>query len=246
MFTSSVCMPAPSALESDNPGKPCQRLRCPDLSKGMCKSGGRRREPLNFLIPGQGNPNSLVHVCLRQHRCIEAKIFNNVENRCALQTFNSTFFHVFLPLPAMPPLRSIVYTSAAVRPLNSGDLDALLVDARNFNGHNAITGVLLHSGSNFMQCFEGPEEAVQRVYQRILGSRTHTDVVEFMNLPVQQRTFSGWAMGSAMTTPSELLALSTAQWSQFNSELTFSPFTPPGLAILQVFWSMRQKACAHS
>ncbi|MEO8013929.1 MAG: BLUF domain-containing protein [Polaromonas sp.] len=142
----------------------------------------------------------------------------------------------------MSKLHSIVYTSASVSPMNSGDLDALLVDARNFNRQNEITGVLLHSGSNFMQCFEGPEEAVQRVYQRILGSRKHTDVVEFMNLPVQQRTFSDWAMGSAMTTPSELLALSTATWNQLSSELAFSPFTPPGLAILQVFWSMRQSS----
>ncbi|MBG6077968.1 BLUF domain-containing protein [Polaromonas sp. CG_9.11] len=142
----------------------------------------------------------------------------------------------------MPALHSIVYTSTAVHPMNSGDLDALLVDARNFNRQNAITGVLLHCGNNFMQCFEGPEAAVQQVYQRILGSRKHTDVLEFMNLPIQKRTFSDWAMGSATTTPSELLALSTAQWSQLTSELTFSPFTPPGLAVLQVFWSMRQSS----
>lgn len=140
----------------------------------------------------------------------------------------------------MPPLHSIVYTSTAVCPMNSGDLEALLLDARNFNRQNAVTGVLLHSGDNFMQCFEGPEDAVQRVNQRILRSRMHTDVLEFMNLPIEKRTFSDWAMGSAMTTPSELVALSTAQWSQLNSELSFSPFTPPGLVMLQVFWSMRQ------
>ena len=142
----------------------------------------------------------------------------------------------------MSPLHSIVYTSTAVCPMNAGDLEALLVDARNFNRLNAITGVLLHSGDHFMQCFEGPEDAVQRVHQRILGSRQHTDVLEFMNLPIQKRTFSDWAMGSAMTTPSELLALSTATWNQLSSELAFSPFTPPGLAILQVFWSMRQSS----
>jgi len=47
-------------------------------------------------------------------------------------------------------------------------------------------------------------------------------------------------MGSAMTTLLELLVLSTAPWSQLKSVLNFSPFTPPGLAMLQVFWSMRQ------
>ena len=125
--------------------------------------------------------------------------------------------------------------------MNSGELDALLLDARNFNRQNEIAGVLLQSGNNFMQCFEGPEEAVQRVYQRILGSRKHTDVFEFMNHSVPQRTFSDWAMGSAMATPSELLALSTAHWSEQSSQLNFSPFTPPGLAMLQVFWSMRQR-----
>lgn len=151
-----------------------------------------------------------------------------------------TLFSRLPATPFMPPLHSIVYTSTAVCPMSSSDLEALLVDARNFNHQNEITGVLLHSGSHFMQCFEGPEDAVQRVYQRIRSSRKHTYVLEFMNLPIQKRTFSDWAMGSAITTPSELLALSTAQWRQLNSELNFSPFTPPGLAMLQVFWSMRQ------
>lgn len=146
----------------------------------------------------------------------------------------------------MPSFHSIVYTSSAVLPITAGDMDALLVDARDFNQQHAVTGVLLHSGSHFMQCFEGPEEAVQRVYQRVLGSRMHTDVVEFMNHCVPKRTFGNWAMGSAMANPSGLLALSTAQWNQLNHEMTFSPFTPPGLAILQVFWSLRQKAADRS
>jgi hypothetical protein len=51
------------------------------------------------------------------------------------------------------------------------------------------------------------------VYQRILGSRQHTDVLEFMNLPIQKRTFN--TLGRLMTR-SEHLALSTAQWSQLN------------------------------
>jgi hypothetical protein len=40
-----------------------------------------------------------------------------------------------------------------------------------------------------ISCFEALKMPCSG-YQRILGSRQHTDVLEFMNLPIQKRTFS--------------------------------------------------------
>jgi len=99
--------------------------------------------------------------------------------------------------------------------------------------------VLLYSGSHFMQCFEGPDEAVQKVYARILASSKHKDMVVMMDEPITQRAFGSWLMGSAKATESELLKLSTEQWTQRNSEATFPPAMPPGLGMLQVFWGLR-------
>ncbi len=139
----------------------------------------------------------------------------------------------------MPLLRSIVYVSTATRPMDSEALERLLLSAREFNRGAGITGALLYSGTHFMQCFEGPDDAVASVYQRIAASRLHTDLVEYMNLPVPERTFGGWTMGLAKATESELLTLSTAQWQQHASVLNYSPTSPPGLQLLQVFWNMR-------
>jgi Sensors of blue-light using FAD len=142
----------------------------------------------------------------------------------------------------MSLLRSIVYVSTASRSMDSDALERLLLSAREFNRGAGITGALLYSGTHFMQCFEGPEDAVLSVYQRIAASRLHTELVEYMNTLVPQRAFGEWTMGSATATESELLTLSTAQWCKSTSELNFSPSSPPGLQLLQVFWSMRSEA----
>ena len=63
-----------------------------------------------------------------------------------------------------------------------------------------------------------------------------------MNDPIKQRTFSGWEMGSATPTGSELIALSTAQWRQMSDQAGLSLSSPPGLELLKIFWAMRQGA----
>ncbi len=140
----------------------------------------------------------------------------------------------------MTALRSIVYVSTASRPLDSDNLEKLLAEARRLNRQNDITGVLLHSEGNFMQCFEGPEEAVQSTYLRILASSRHKALIELMNDPVQQRSFSGWEMGSATPTGSVLISLSTAQWRRVSGQTGFSPATPPALELLKIFWNSRR------
>ncbi|MBC7619075.1 MAG: BLUF domain-containing protein, partial [Candidatus Saccharibacteria bacterium] len=74
-------------------------------------------------------------------------------------------------------LRSVVYASEATTPMTTGDLEALLVSARGWNRKNGITGVLLCSGNQFLQCIEGPSDAVQETYDRICRSRQHKGVV---------------------------------------------------------------------
>ena len=138
-------------------------------------------------------------------------------------------------------LRSIVYASEATTTMTTGDLEALLVSARELNRKNGITGVLLCSGDQFLQCFEGPNDAVQDTYDRICRSRQHKGVVTYMDFAVPVRTFEDWAMGCAMPTDSELLTLSTAEWKASNSAKPFSPSAPPGLGMLKFFWAMRSR-----
>ena len=124
--------------------------------------------------------------------------------------------------------------------MTTENLEALLVSARRQNLQNGITGVLLCSGEQFMQCFEGPEDAVQETYERICRSRMHKGLIVYMDSVVPVRAFDDWAMGCATPTPSELLTLSTAEWNASNAGSAFSPSTPPGLGLLKFFWGVRQ------
>lgn len=141
----------------------------------------------------------------------------------------------------MSLLRSIVYVSTASQPMDAEALERLLLSAREFNRSSGITGALLYSGTHFMQCFEGPDDAVRSVYKRIIASQQHKELVEYMDAPVSERAFGEWTMGLATATESELLTLSTAQWCQATSTLNYSPTSPPGLQLLQVFWNMRSE-----
>jgi hypothetical protein len=141
----------------------------------------------------------------------------------------------------MKNLRSVVYASTSTHALTTAELESLLADARAFNREHQVTGVLLYSGANFMQCLEGAPEHVGKAYDRIKRSSQHQDVVEYMDCDVPRRTFGSWDMGLAEPAESELLALSTAEWSKTTQQPT-SFESPAGVALLKMFWSMRQQA----
>ncbi len=140
----------------------------------------------------------------------------------------------------MNTLRSVVYVSTATRELPTTELEALLTDARAFNLEHGVTGVLLYSGPSFMQCFEGAAADVRAVYDRIRRSSQHRDIVEYMDRRVSVRTFGAWDMGLAKPPESDILKLSTAQWSR-STQQPFSAESPAALEMLKVFWSLRQE-----
>ena len=135
-------------------------------------------------------------------------------------------------------LRTIVYASSAAPNLTVGDLERILSDARRFNTEQQVSGVLLHHDDSFMQCFEGPSQAVAAVYDRIRRSRQHTGIVEMLDEPISQRSFEGFDMGSARATASDLLALSTASWArqQQQPRAGQSDLASAGLFLLRTFW----------
>jgi hypothetical protein len=145
--------------------------------------------------------------------------------------------------PMSAPMRSIVYVSSATHELTTQELEDLLVEARELNRVNGITGVLLHSDGNFMQYFEGTRDAVDETYLRIIASSKHKDLIELMNGPIAERRFGAWKMGLAQPTRSELSALSTAQWRQRCAGASSGGVQSVGFELLQKFWQ-RAQGCA--
>lgn len=136
----------------------------------------------------------------------------------------------------MASLHCIAYVSTAARMMSEVDLETLLVEARDLNLETGTTGVLLYSDGTFFQYFEANEDALQLTYQRIKDSRKHSGILELMNEPIQERSFSDWQMGFALASQSQVLALSTANWRR-RVETSDPLYSSAGLAMLLDFWS---------
>lgn len=136
--------------------------------------------------------------------------------------------------PSDSALGSIVYVSTAVREFGDDELEALLLGSRDYNRRSLVTGVMLYCHGNIMQCIEGPRQGLDAVFNRIKASRRHTDIFELMNQPIDQRVFESWEMGLARPSKSEMLALSTANWTGLagGGGMQLSE----GMALLRTFW----------
>ena len=87
-------------------------------------------------------------------------------------------------------LTALAYTSTATANLRTaGAMDELLLKARAFNSQVGVTGVLLHNDGTFFQYTEGPTQAVEEVYRRILKSPGHCHVYELFRDRISQCQF---------------------------------------------------------
>ena len=134
-------------------------------------------------------------------------------------------------------LRGIAYVSTAVAAMPEGELEALLIESRELNRQSGVTGVLLYSDGNFLQYFEGSEEAMRVTYERIRASRRHKNIIELLNEPVAERSFEDWQMGFSRPTYAVLLTLSSAQWERQAELARSSGSISPGMDLLLSFWS---------
>jgi hypothetical protein len=137
------------------------------------------------------------------------------------------------------PLRTIIYVSSAAWLLNDDELEALLVDAQTHNALHDITGVLIYGQGNFMQCIEGPVDAIELVFKRILTSRQHRDIITLMDEPIASRGFGQWHMGLAHGSDSDLLRLASAQWHAVQGAVQAQVAALPpclGMQLLQHMW----------
>lgn len=94
----------------------------------------------------------------------------------------------------------LIYVSTAAVPISPDLLDDILVTARTRNAQSGITGLLCVVGNHFMQLLEGPEAAVNNVFESIRHDKRHKDVMIIHTEASCHRQFPDWAMGFAQTT----------------------------------------------
>ena len=93
-----------------------------------------------------------------------------------------------------PALSSLVYTSTASRPLAKSDLEHILVNARQRNLQEQVTGLLLFSEGKFMQYLEGPQIGVLKIFDLIKTSSLHEQIVEVSRQSIDRREYGDWSM----------------------------------------------------
>lgn len=88
----------------------------------------------------------------------------------------------------------IVYQSTASQEFGSLALFQLLTDAQIRNAELKITGHLLYLDGQFTQCFEGPPEMVEVLWQSLLSDKRHHDIQLLARHTTEERRFPEWTM----------------------------------------------------
>lgn len=136
----------------------------------------------------------------------------------------------------MTSLQTLVYVSSASTHLTTAQLEQLFLMARPKNTQAGVTGVLLYHDGNFMQCLEGPPEAVHATFRRIKGDPRHTGVTVIIDEPIEERSIGEWHMGYGPGTRSAMLAESTKKWETLIADNQGVLRASRGLTALVGFW----------
>ena len=105
----------------------------------------------------------------------------------------------------MTNIQKVVYCSRNLIEGDKASRDAeirqILETARKNNSKANVTGALLFSADHFAQVLEGPQEAVEAIFERIQHDSRHGEVTILESLTSEQRDFSEWSM--AYVSPEE-------------------------------------------
>lgn len=91
-------------------------------------------------------------------------------------------------------LTRLIYASRAADALTAADVDQILEASRRNNGKCGVTGILIYSSREFLQCLEGAREPVNQTYARILGDKRHAEVQILDFSEAASRLFPEWGM----------------------------------------------------
>jgi hypothetical protein len=120
---------------------------------------------------------------------------------------------------AMKTLVRLIYVSRMAAGLGHKQLNAIIETSRRKNEKQGITGALCYSARGFLQCLEGPSEAINELYGHIVRDKRHVDVTLLSYADIAQRSFTRWAM--AYVRADEVDTLILRKYSPGN---TFDPF----------------------
>lgn len=91
-------------------------------------------------------------------------------------------------------LKYVSYMSLQSRLMTRDEMDNMLFQIREKNKRLAITGLLLLIQGKFVQYIEGPEEEIDRVYEKIKIDPRHNELLLLDDGDINERQFKDWSM----------------------------------------------------
>ncbi len=79
--------------------------------------------------------------------------------------------------------------------MSESDLLFLLIQSRDRNKRQDITGMLLYAGGNFFQILEGEKEDVEEIYEAIVNDDRNKGNIVVLKDRIESRAFPKWSMG---------------------------------------------------
>lgn len=119
----------------------------------------------------------------------------------------------------MKTMVRLVYASRMASGVMHDDLNDILQTSRRNNEKQGITGVLCYSSLGFLQCIEGPSDAINKLYGNIIRDDRHVDVMLLAYSDIHQRSFAKWAMAYIRADEVDSLIL-----RKYCAQCSFDPF----------------------
>ena len=138
-------------------------------------------------------------------------------------------------------LVQLLYASRALVPV-TGEVASSILEA-SFRNNRAVNvgGTLFVGAGYFMQCLEGPRDAVNDTYARILRDPRHSRLTLLQYERIVQRRYAGWAMNYI----SEREAVHGIL-QRFMLEDRFDPFALDGTQAKTLLEALHENAINHS
>ena len=87
-----------------------------------------------------------------------------------------------------------IYVSHAAPTFEEHEIPELLKQIRPDNAKHGITGMLIYTGTAFLQVLEGAQASVNELFDRILRDRRHMRVTSIVHEALYERQFNDWTM----------------------------------------------------
>ncbi|WP_138518798.1 BLUF domain-containing protein [Limnobacter alexandrii] len=129
----------------------------------------------------------------------------------------------------------LIYTSVQVPGFDRPAFEHLCEQAATINSKLGIEGLLLCNGVEFMQCLEGPKEAVVQVYRKIVQDRRHSDIRLLVSEPTNDLMFKKWSMMGLVTRPQDSLSAESIAYTLLDHRL-YRPWRSLGLGAADLIY----------